>query len=128
MKRRQYPEAFERFWSSLPRDFPLGSKPNAMKEFEKLECTEEDVDFLIESYVSQVQQKLKILAANQFTPQPPHVERWLRHARFDDAVEQLKSEGKDEQRRAAYAEFLSGDLGEDLGLSGSQQARLGTRH
>ena len=129
MKTRKYPERFERFWSQLPRDFPLGNKPKALKQFQDLKITDEDIDFLVQRYKEKVQHKVKLLNAGHFAPNPVHIERWLRDERHQDDFEQVHEFSKDSQRRSQYAEFFGGteeNMGKSLGDARSKQIGNGT--
>ena len=76
MKRKKYTEHFEQFWRGLDRSFPLGNKMQAYDEFIKLECNQEDVNFLINSYNAQVAAKNRTMKQGIWEANPKHINRW----------------------------------------------------
>ena len=124
MKRKKYTEHFEQFWRGLDRSFPLGNKVQAYNEFIKLECNQEDVNFLINSYNAQVAAKNRTMKQGIWEAQPKHINRWLKLEEFDNEIcERFDTAiSKDDKRAAEYQKFLQNDVGEDMGGLGSSEA------
>ena len=119
MKRRKYPESFERLWKSFDTDFgEKGSKIKALEVFIKMEIDSEDVEFIIENYTKQRMAKELQRIKNEFSSNFQHVERYLINERFDDEISinnyQQQQLTKSEKSDSALREYLIGDDGEGM--------------
>ena len=131
MKRQKYTQTFETFWSSLENYFPKGSKVEAFKQFQKLECNQDDAEFISSRYNELVNAKRAVLERGGWTAATKHVCRYIKHEEWDNEICERLDTGrtKDEERRRQYAEFFSGteeDLGESVGNARSQSLSDGT--
>ena len=131
MKRKQYSLVFEMFWKSLDGYFPKGSKFEAYREFNKLECDQEDAVFIASRYNELVNAKRAVLERGSWTAPIKHVSRYLKGEEFDNEISErpIERRSKDDERRSKYAEFFAGTeegLGEGLGDAGGQQISTGT--
>ena len=85
MKRIKYPEHFERLWKSLDPDYGvLGNKKKALEAFTVKEITEDDVDYILAQYEKQRRIKEVQRMRGDFSPDFPHIERYIRDERFDE--------------------------------------------
>ena len=119
------------FWKSLDGYFPKGSKFEAYREFNKLECDQEDAVFIASRYNELVNAKRAVLERGSWTAPTKHVSRYLKLEEFDDEISErpIERRSKDDERRSKYAEFFAGTeegLGEGLGDAGGQQISTGT--
>ena len=119
MKRRKYPESFERLWKSFDTDFgEKGSKIKALEVFIKMEIDSGDVEFIIENYTKQRMAKELQRIKNEFSSNFQHVERYLINERFDDEISinnyQQQQLTKSEKSDSALREYLIGDDGEGM--------------
>jgi len=131
LKRKAYSQTFETFWKSLENYFPKGSKVEAYREFQKLECNQEDAEFISSRYNELVNAKKAVLERGGWTAPTKHLCRYLKGEEFDNEISERIDTGrtKDEERRRQYAEFFSGaeeSLGQSLGHVGGEQASIGT--
>jgi len=125
LKRKAYSQTFERFWKSLENYFPKGSKVEAYREFQKLECNQEDAEFIASRYNELVNAKRAVLERGGWTAPTKHLCRYLKGEEFDNEISERIDTGrtKDEERRRQYAEFFGGaeeDLGKSLGHVGGE--------
>ena len=125
MKRKAYSQTFETFWKSLENYFPKGSKVEAYREFQKLECNQEDAEFIASRYNELVNAKKAVLERAGWTAPTKHVCRYLKGEEFDNEISERIDTGrtKDEERRKQYAEFFGGaeeSLGQSLGHAGGE--------
>jgi len=126
MKRKAYSQTFETFWKSLENYFPKGSKVEAYREFQKLECNQEDAEFIASRYNEAVNAKKEVIERGGWSAPLKHVCRYLKGEEFDCEISERIDTGrtKDEERRRQYAEFFGGaeaDLGQSLGHAGGEQ-------
>ena len=125
MKRKAYSQTFETFWKSLENYFPKGSKVEAYREFQKLECNQEDAEFIASRYNELVNAKKAVLERGGWTAPTKHLCRYLKGEEFDCEISERIDTGrtKDEERRRQYAEFFGGaeaSLGQSLGNVGGE--------
>lgn len=125
MKRKRYTDCFENFWGSLENYFPKGSKPEAFKEFQRLECDESDAEFIAERYNAAVSAKRIIIESGNWSAPLKHICRYLKHEEFDNEINEriVRTSSKDSERREQYAEFFAGteaSVGESLGNVGGK--------
>lgn len=119
MKRIKYPEHFERLWKSLDPDYGvLGNKKKALEAFTAKEITEEDVDYILAQYEKQRRIKEVQRMRGDFSPDFPHIERYIRDERFDDELSiqdyQQRKLTKSDQADNALREYLARSHGEGL--------------
>ena len=119
MKRRKYPESFERLWKSFDSDYgEKGSKIKALDVFIKMEIDSEDVEFIIENYTKQRMAKELQRIRGEFSSNFQHVERYLNNERFDDEISinsyQQAQLTKSEKSDNALRQYLTGDNGEGM--------------
>jgi hypothetical protein len=119
MKRRKYPESFERLWKSFDTDYgEKGSKIKALEVFIKMEINPDDVEFIIENYTQQRMAKELQRIRGEFSANFQHVERYLTNERFDDEISlntyQQHQLTKSEKSDSALREYLIGDDGEGM--------------
>lgn len=119
MKRRKYPESFERLWKSFDSDYgEKGSKIKALDVFIKMEIDSEDVEFIIENYTKQRMAKELQRIRGEFSSNFQHVERYLNNERFDDEISinsyQQAQLTKSEKSDNALRQYLTGDNGEGV--------------
>lgn len=119
MKRIKYPEHFERLWKSLDPDYgALGNKKKAFEVFTAKEINDEDVDYILERYEKQRRIKEVQRMRGDFSPDFPHIERYLRDERFDDELSihdyQQRKLTKSDQADNALREYLARSYGEGL--------------
>ena len=131
MKRKQYSITFEMFWKSLDSYFPKGSKVEAYREFQKLECNQEDAVWIAGRYNEAVRLKRAVIEGGGWSAPLKHVCRYLKNEDFDLEISErpIERRSKDDERRSKYAEFFAGteaDMGESLGDPGGQQVGTGT--
>jgi hypothetical protein len=82
-----YPELFEELWDTFDTEFgPKGSKTKAYVQFKKLRT---DIKEIIAFYNRQLENKRIIRRRAGWTPNFPHVERYLRHERWRDEPEHI---------------------------------------
>lgn len=126
LKRKEYSQTFEAFWQSLENYFPKGSKAEAYREFQKLECNQEDAEFIASRYNELVNAKKAVMERGGWAAPTKHLCRYLKGEEFDDEISERIDTGrtKDEERRRQYAEFFLGpeaDMGQSLGHAGGEQ-------
>jgi len=131
MKRKQYSLAFEMFWKSLDSYFPKGSKVEAYREFQKLECNQDDAVWIAGRYNDAVRLKRAVIEGGGWSAPLKHVCRYLKNEDFDLEISEpiTPKRTKDSERRREYAEFFQqpeADMGEGLGDAGSEQVSTGT--
>lgn len=119
MKRRKYPESFERLWKSFDTDYgEKGSKIKALEVFIKMEINPDDVEFIIENYTQQRMAKELQRIRGEFSANFQHVERYLINERFDDEISlntyQQQQLTKSEKSDSALREYLTRDDGEGM--------------
>lgn len=119
MKRRTYPEQFERLWRALDTNYgEKGNKPKALAQFLSKEITEEDVDYILERYEYQLRIKETQRINGEFSPNFPHLERYLRDERFDDelSITEYKQGrlSKSDKADQALREYLTRSYGEGM--------------
>ena len=122
MKRIKYPEHFERLWKSLDPDYgALGNKKKALEAFIAKEIDDDDVDYILQQYEKQRRIKEVQRMRGDFSPNFPHIERYLRDERFDDEISihdyKQKQHGKlskSDQADLALREYLARSYGEGL--------------
>tara|TARA_R110000796_G_scaffold42012_9_gene104178 strand:- start:8202 stop:8609 length:408 start_codon:yes stop_codon:yes gene_type:complete len=119
MKRRKYPESFERLWKSFDSDYgEKGSKIKALDVFINMEIDSEDVEFIIERYTKQRMAKELQRIRGEFSSNFQHVERYLTNERFDDEISintyQQQQLTKSEKSDNALRQYLTGDNGEGM--------------
>lgn len=119
MKRRKYPESFERLWKSFDTDYgEKGSKIKALEVFIKMEINPDDVEFIIENYTQQRMAKELQRIRGEFSANFQHVERYLNNERFDDEISlntyQQHKLTKSEKSDSALREYLTRDDGEGM--------------
>lgn len=119
MKRIKYPEHFERLWKSLDPDYgALGNKKKAFEVFTAKEINDEDVDYILERYEKQRRIKEVQRMRGDFSPDFPHIERYLRDERFDDELSihdyQQRKLTKSDQADNALREYLARNYGEGV--------------
>lgn len=119
MKRIKYPEHFERLWKSLDPDYgALGNKKKAFEVFTAKEINDEDVDYILERYEKQRRIKEVQRMRGDFSPDFPHIERYLRDERFDDELSihdyQQRKLTKSDQADNALREYLARSYGEGV--------------
>ena len=130
MRRKQYTDCFEKFWVSLENYFPKGSKPEAFKEFQRLECDDQDAEFIAARYNQAVNAKRTMIEGGNWSAPLKHVCRYLKHDEFDNEIDEpvARQSGKDSQRREQYAQFFGGteaSMGESLGDVGGKSISNG---
>lgn len=131
MKRRKYPESFERLWKSFDTDYgEKGSKIKAFEVFIKMEIDSDDVEFIIDSYTKQRMAKELQRMRGEFSANFQHVERYLTNERFDDEISlntyQQHKLTKSEKSDAALRTYISRDDGEgveDIASDGQDTSR-----
>ena len=122
MKRIAYPEHFERLWKSVDPDYgALGSKKKALVAFAAKEIEPEDVDYILTQYEKQRRVKEVQRMRGDFSPDFPHIERYLRDERFDDKISihdyQQKQQGKlskSDKADNALREYIARSYGEGV--------------
>jgi hypothetical protein len=119
MKRRKYPESFERLWKSFDTDYgEKGSKIKALEVFIKMEINPDDVEFIIESYTKQRMAKELQRIRGEFSANFQHVERYLINERFDDEISlntyQQQQLTKSEKSDSALRQYITRDDGEGM--------------
>ena len=130
MRRKQYTDCFEKFWVSLENYFPKGSKPEAFKEFQRLECDDKDAEFIAARYNQAVNAKRTIIEGGNWSAPLKHVCRYLKHEEFDNEIYEpvARQSSKDSERRDQYAQFFGGteaSMGESLGDVGGKSISNG---
>jgi hypothetical protein len=131
MKRRKYPESFERLWKSFDTDFgEKGSKIKALEVFIKMEINDDDVEFIIERYTKQRMAKELQRFRGEFFTNFQHVERYLTNERFDDEISlntyQQHKLTKSEKSDAELRKYIARDDGEgmaDIASDGQDTSR-----
>ena len=131
MKRKQYSLVFEMFWKSLDSYFPKGSKVEAYREFQKLQCNQDDAVWIAGRYNEAVRLKRAVIEGGGWSAPLKHVCRYLKNEDFDLEISErpVERRSKDDERRREYAEFFQSteaDMGESLGDAGGQQVSTGT--
>ncbi len=119
MKRRKYPESFERLWKSFDTDYgEKGSKIKAFEVFIKMEIDSDDVEFIIDSYTKQRMAKELQRMRGEFSANFQHVERYLTNERFDDEISlntyQQHKLTKSEKSDAELRKYIARDDGEGM--------------
>jgi len=119
MKRRKYPESFERLWKSFDTDFgEKGSKIKALEVFIKMEINDDDVEFIIERYTKQRMAKELQRFRGEFFTNFQHIERYLTNERFDDEISlntyQQHKLTKSEKSDAELRKYIARDDGEGM--------------
>ena len=119
MKRRKYPESFERLWKSFDTDYgEKGSKIKALEIFIKMEINPDDVEFIIENYTQQRMAKELQRIRGEFSANFQHVERYLNNERFDDEISlntyQQQQLTKSEKSDSALRQYIARDDGEGM--------------
>ena len=119
MKRRKYPESFERLWKSFDSDYgEKGSKIKALEVFIKMEINPDDVEFIIENYTQQRMAKELQRIRGEFSANFQHVERYLNNERFDDEISlntyQQQQLTKSEKSDSALRQYITRDDGEGM--------------
>ena len=119
MKRRKYPESFERLWKSFDSDYgEKGSKIKALEVFIKMEINPDDVEFIIENYTQQRMAKELQRIRGEFSANFQHVERYLINERFDDEISlntyQQQQLTKSEKSDSALRQYITRDDGEGM--------------
>lgn len=119
MKRRKYPESFERLWKSFDTDYgEKGSKIKALEVFIKMEINPDDVEFIIENYTQQRMAKELQRIRGEFSANFQHVERYLNNERFDDEISlntyQQQQLTKSEKSDSALRQYITRDDGEGM--------------
>ena len=119
MKRRKYPESFERLWKSFDTDYgEKGSKIKALEVFIKMEINPDDVEFIIENYTQQRMAKELQRIRGEFSANFQHVERNLNNERFDDEISlntyQQQQLTKSEKSDSALRQYITRDDGEGM--------------
>lgn len=131
MKRRKYPESFERLWKSFDTDFgEKGSKIKALEVFIKMEINDDDVEFIIERYTKQRMAKELQRFRGEFSANFQHIERYLTNERFDDEIslntyqqhKLTKSEKSDAELRKYIARY-DGEGMADIASNGKDSSR-----
>ena len=131
MKRRKYPESFERLWKSFDTDYgEKGSKIKAFEVFIKMEIDSDDVEFIIDSYTKQRMAKELQRMRGEFSANFQHVERYLTNERFDDEISlntyQQHKLTKSEKSVAELRKYIARDDGEgmaDIASDGQDTSR-----
>ena len=131
MKRRKYPESFERLWKSFDTDYgEKGSKIKAFEVFIKMEIDSDDVEFIIDSYTKQRMAKELQRMRGEFSANFQHVERYLTNERFDDEISlntyQQHKLTKSEKSDAELRKYIARDDGEgmaDIASDGQDTSR-----
>lgn len=87
MIRTNYDPDFERLWLTFEPEYgQKGSKKKALEAYKKKKIDYKDVDMIIERYRAQLEVKKMQAASGQFWSQFPHVERYIKHERWDDEI------------------------------------------
>ena len=131
MKRRKYPESFERLWKSFDSDYgEKGSKIKALEVFMKMEINPDDVEFIIENYTQQRMAKELQRIRGEFSANFQHIERYLNNERFDDEISlntyQQQQLTKSEKSDSALRQYITRDDGEgveDITSNGKDPSR-----
>ena len=77
--------AFESFWGTFKSDLgKKGSRKNALNQFKKI--SEDKYPLLTTALKNQISAKQAAKGAGEFYESFPHVERWLRNERYNDAL------------------------------------------
>jgi len=131
LKSKQYSLVFEMFWKSLDGYFPKGSKVEAYRSFNKLQCNQDDAVFIASRYNEAVRLKRAVIEGGGWSAPLKHVCRYLKlEEAFDEISERpIEKRSKDDERRSKYAEFFAGTeegMGEGMGDAGGQQIGTGT--
>ena len=120
MKRTKYPDEFEKLWNVFDAAYgEKGSKKRAYEVFKDKEINAEDVDFIIDRYLGQLEIKRNLKLRGDFASPFQHVERYLRNERFDDEISDgyigkyTASDRTDVQTRA-YLQSLGGGVSESV--------------
>ena len=82
--RKEYPRAFEKLWRAYPRNEAKGA---AFKAFEKLDPTDEDLEFLINHIELRKRRDARWIEGRYV----PHLSTWLNQARWDDEYQQIRA-------------------------------------
>jgi len=119
MKRRKYPESFERLWKSFDTDYgEKGSKIKALEVFIKMEINPDDVEFIIKNYTQQRMAKELQRIRGEFSANFQHIERYLNNERFDDEISlntyQQQQLTKSEKSDSALRQYITRDDGEGM--------------
>ena len=130
MKRRKYPEHFERLWKAFDTDYgEKGSKTKALEVFTSMEIDSDDVDFIIDNYTKQRMTKELQRMRGEFSANFQHMERYLKNERFDDEISlntyQQKSLTKSDQADTALRQYLTGGNGEGVEDATSDEKGIG---
>lgn len=81
---------FGRVWDCFPVDLGAkGSKKNAFTEFRKLKPDKALISEMILAAKAQAAEKYSKRRAGQFAENFPHLERWIKHRRWEDEIQQL---------------------------------------
>ena len=119
MKRRKYPESFERLWKSFDTDYgEKGSKIKALEVFIKMEINPDDVEFIIKNYTQQRMAKELQRIRGEFSANFQHIERYLNNERFDEEISlntyQQQQLTKSEKSDSALRQYITRDDGEGM--------------
>ena len=126
-----YKAMFSELWESFPTDFgSKGSRKDAETHFLKFKPTPEIFTAMIIGLRSQIQDKVNKLSVGAFSPDFPHVIRWLKGKRWTDEINQSNSRGngklsKSDEADRAYVEYRkeilerAGDTGRDADIEGN---------
>lgn len=131
MKRKNYPESFERLWKSFDTDYgEKGSKKKALEVFITMEINDDDVEFIIERYTRQRMAKELQRIRGEFFTNFQHIERYLANERFDDEISlnpyQQQKLTKSEKSDNALRQYITRDDGEgveDITSNGKDSSR-----
>lgn len=98
---------FETLWIHFPSDFGnKGSKHRARAEFQKLHPDYSLFQTMLQGLKEQVLQKRELERNRQFVESFPHVERWIKHRRFEDEISRrIKPKPLDKAGLAAELAF-----------------------
>lgn len=119
MKKIKYPEHFEKLWKGLDPDYGvLGNKKRAYEAFTVKEIDEDDVDYILDCYEKQRRIKEVQRMRGDFSPNFPHLERYIRDERFEDELSirdyQQRKLTKSDQADNALREYLARSYGEGM--------------
>ena len=87
-----------------------GSKKEAYSEWSNMIETPRDAELIIRAYQEQAEAKKKLQELGQFFAPFPHLNRYIKHERFDDEIEQSTNntdrKTRDDARREEYQRYL----------------------
>ncbi len=77
--------SFEDFWKTFKSEYgKKGSKEKAESQFNKIDLPIQQT--LLDIVIKQIQEKKQERSENKFSENFPHVERWLKHKRWNDEI------------------------------------------